>query len=132
MSSSLQHKVLYSLELSVVLHTFVCLANQLFVPSSATAFSFFLQRTVDLGHGHLTRLGRATFMQLELLEVLHLNDNHFKRLDKRVFQPMRALKSLTLEGNPWLCDCRLQVRKNLRGKGREGEDCENRSGKGDL
>ena len=28
-------------------------------------------------------------------------------MDKRVFAAMGALKSLTLEGNPWVCDCQL-------------------------
>lgn len=65
-------------------------------------------RTVDLSHCRLSRVGRATFAALDLVEVLHLNDNHFKRMDKRTFAPMGALKSLTLEGNPWLCDCRLR------------------------
>jgi hypothetical protein len=32
----------------------------------------------------------------------------FRRLDKRIFMPIRGLKSLTLERNPWQCDCRLQ------------------------
>ena len=42
------------------------------------------------------------------MEVLHLRGNHFRRLDRRAFAAMGALKSLTLEGNPWLCDCRLR------------------------
>ena len=66
-------------------------------------------RTVDLSHGRLLRLSRRTFHRLSGLEVLHLNDNHFRRLDKRIFSPaLKSLKSLTLERNPWVCDCRLQ------------------------
>ena len=67
-------------------------------------------RTYIYVHIHICtfRLGRGTFLQLDLLEVLHLHDNHFRRLDKRIFVPIRALKSLTLERNPWQCDCRLQ------------------------
>ena len=45
-------------------------------------------RTVDLSHCRLSRVGRATFAALDLVEVLHLNDNHFKRMDKRTFAPM--------------------------------------------
>lgn len=76
-----------------------------------TGFSFPVikhLRLLDLSHCQLKRLDRATFMQLTDLEVLHLNDNHFKRLDKRIFTPIKGIKSLTLERNPWLCDCRLQ------------------------
>jgi len=66
-------------------------------------------RTLDLSQGRLSRLGRQTFAKLEHLELLFLNNNRFRRLDKRTFVPMSdSLKSLTLEGNPWHCDCKLQ------------------------
>ena len=58
-------------------------------------------------HCRLSRLGRATFAALDLVEVLHLRGNRFRRLDRRAFAAMGALKSLTLEGNPWLCDCNM-------------------------
>jgi hypothetical protein len=67
----------------------------------------FLFRLLDLSHCQLQRLGKTTFSRLEHLEVLHLHDNHFRRLDPNVIVPMRALKALTLERNPWTCDCRL-------------------------
>ena len=66
-------------------------------------------RLLDLSHCLLNKLNRPNFMLVEFLEVLQLNDNRFRRLDKRVFVPLRHLKSLTMENNPWLCDCRLQV-----------------------
>ena len=65
-------------------------------------------RILDISHGRLVRLGRATFAKLEFVEILHLDHNRFRRLEKRTFVPMVNLKSLTLQGNPWQCDCRLQ------------------------
>ena len=65
-------------------------------------------RILDLSHGRLVKMNKQTFANLEHLEILHLNHNRFRRLDKRVFVPASSLKSLTLDGNPWHCDCRLQ------------------------
>ncbi len=66
-------------------------------------------RLLDLSHCLLNKLNRPNLMLIEYLEVLRLNHNRFRRLDKRVFFPLRNLKSLTMESNPWHCDCRLQV-----------------------
>ena len=66
-------------------------------------------RILDLSNCRISKLGKDTFAFLDLLEVLQLNGNRFRRLDREALEPLAVnLKSLTLEGNPWACDCRLK------------------------
>ncbi len=66
-------------------------------------------RLLDLSYNRLARVSKNTFSHLGgNLEVLHLDNNNFKRLDVRPFLGQTSLKSLTLQGNPWQCDCKLR------------------------
>uniref|UniRef100_A0A0K2V2N0 Ig-like domain-containing protein n=1 Tax=Lepeophtheirus salmonis TaxID=72036 RepID=A0A0K2V2N0_LEPSM len=67
-------------------------------------------RILDISHCKLTQLNSQTFYSLSsAVEVIHLNDNNFRFINRSVFSTLQGrLKSLTLERNPWHCDCRLQ------------------------
>ncbi|QQP38765.1 Uncharacterized protein FKW44_019440, partial [Caligus rogercresseyi] len=57
-------------------------------------------RILDLSHCKLKQLSPRTFISLSsAVEVIHLHDNDFHFINR---------SSLTLERNPWRCDCRFQ------------------------
>lgn len=69
-------------------------------------------RSLDLHNCQLRTVDPAAFTNLELLEFVNLKSNLLESLSEHVFQSMRNLKTLLLEGNPWMCNCKLRKFRN--------------------
>lgn len=69
-------------------------------------------RSLDLHNCQLRTVDAAAFTNLELLEFVNLKSNLLESLSEHVFQSMRNLKTLLLEGNPWMCNCKLRKFRN--------------------
>lgn len=68
-------------------------------------------RTLELESCQLEYVHHDAFVHLIALESLNLKSNNLHNLSERVFMNLH-LKSLSLDGNPWRCDCDLRVFRN--------------------
>lgn len=64
-------------------------------------------RSLDLVNCSLDMVDKKAFMHLGFLQTLRLSANRFATLKPEVFLPLNKLKSVDLQDNPWVCDCRL-------------------------
>uniref|UniRef100_A0A3P9II06 Leucine rich repeats and transmembrane domains 1 n=1 Tax=Oryzias latipes TaxID=8090 RepID=A0A3P9II06_ORYLA len=62
---------------------------------------------LDLSHNSLGGLPGAMGDSLKNLSFLGLAYNRLTRLDRTLMEAMTLLDGLTLQGNPWRCDCQL-------------------------
>uniref|UniRef100_A0A3P9K5E9 Leucine rich repeats and transmembrane domains 1 n=1 Tax=Oryzias latipes TaxID=8090 RepID=A0A3P9K5E9_ORYLA len=62
---------------------------------------------LDLSHNSLGGLPGAMGDSLKNLSFLGLAYNRLTRLDRSLMEAMTLLDGLTLQGNPWRCDCQL-------------------------
>lgn len=69
-------------------------------------------RTLDLHDCRLDYVASTAFKNVALVEFLSLKNNLLETLPADVFFHMKNLKTLTLDENPWNCDCRLRHFRN--------------------
>lgn len=62
---------------------------------------------LDLSHNSLGGLPGAIGDSLRNVSHLGLTYNRFTRLDRSLLESLSHLDSLTLQGNPWKCDCQI-------------------------
>lgn len=65
-------------------------------------------RTLELERCQLEEIHSDAFVHLFALESLNLKSNQLRTLSEKLFMNLH-LKSLSLDGNPWRCDCDLRV-----------------------
>lgn len=76
-------------------------------------------KNMDLSDCQLSSLPPKSFMNLVNLQVLSLSGNQFENLNEQILRPLKKLISLSLDRNPWRCDCQLKsfrdwvISKNL-------------------
>ncbi|XP_049945787.1 insulin-like growth factor-binding protein complex acid labile subunit [Schistocerca serialis cubense] len=63
---------------------------------------------VRLRINRLSLVQPGTFRNNSRLQYLELDHNLLQTMDVSVIEPLVWLKGLTLEGNPWTCDCALE------------------------
>ncbi|XP_055713480.1 leucine-rich repeat-containing protein 24 [Phlebotomus papatasi] len=69
-------------------------------------------RSLDLHDCRLDYVASTAFKNVALVEFLSLKNNLLETLPADVFFHMKNLKTLTLDENPWNCDCRLRHFRN--------------------
>lgn len=62
---------------------------------------------LDLSRCHISYIEAGAFTVFYALEWLHLNNNKLKTLSNNVLPFFPSLHGLSLDGNPWDCDCKL-------------------------
>ncbi|XP_061416948.1 uncharacterized protein LOC133348250 [Lethenteron reissneri] len=62
---------------------------------------------IDLSRNNIVQLTGAVFWGLLNLASLILSDNAVQRLPERTFDHLTSLSRISLEGNPWVCDCAI-------------------------
>lgn len=67
----------------------------------------FLQRIV-IDHNNIETISPDTFKNLPTLNHLNLGYNQIKSINFDLKENLPKLNSLNVEGNPWICDCKLQ------------------------
>lgn len=56
------------------------------------------------------------FRMLPRLEILGLRDNDLDCLPVEELSHLRMLRTVRIDGNPWLCECRLKLEKFFRAR----------------
>lgn len=64
----------------------------------------------------LVHIEPDVFRQLPTIETLGLRDNDLGCLPIQELSYMRALRTVRLDGNPWLCECRQRLDEYLKGR----------------
>jgi len=69
-------------------------------------------KKIDLSNSELKTINVKSFLNLgDSLETVNLHGNNLQTVKERTFTHLIGLKYLSLDNNPWHCDCRL---KNFR------------------
>lgn len=68
----------------------------------------YLQRVL-LDHNNIETISPSTFQNLPVLNHINLGFNKIQRITFDLKESLSKLNSLNIEGNPWVCDCNLQV-----------------------
>nr|XP_022906349.1 uncharacterized protein LOC111418123 [Onthophagus taurus]XP_022906350.1 uncharacterized protein LOC111418123 [Onthophagus taurus]XP_022906351.1 uncharacterized protein LOC111418123 [Onthophagus taurus] len=72
---------------------------------------------VHLNNNKLKEIKSAVFGQTCPVQHIDLSNNEIKTIDDNFLNTFNRITSLTLEGNPWRCDCNLaQFRENATNK----------------
>ncbi|PRD38253.1 UNVERIFIED_CONTAM: Lrfn5 [Trichonephila clavipes] len=63
---------------------------------------------LEIGNCKIDTIATRAFEGLEKLEVLKLDTNELQTLHAKTMMPFKCLHGITLDGNPWTCDCELR------------------------
>lgn len=67
----------------------------------------YLQR-IYMSHNEIEQITPKTFDNLPALQHIDLSHNRLKNMAEDFTEGLTRLNSLSIEGNPWYCDCHLQ------------------------
>lgn len=70
----------------------------------------YLQR-IYMSHNAIEQITPKTFDNLPALQHIDLSHNKLKHMAEDFTEGLTRLNSLSIEGNPWYCDCRLETFK---------------------
>lgn len=73
-----------------------------YLPENLTSYSL---QSLDLSFCRITALNYFTFYRLPLLADINLDGNRLVYLKNNTFSALSKLDSLSLDNNPWRCDC---------------------------
>lgn len=63
---------------------------------------------LEISNCKIDTISTRAFEGLEKLEVLKIDSNELQTLHAKTMMPFKFLHGITLDGNPWTCDCELR------------------------
>lgn len=63
---------------------------------------------LEISNCKIDTIATRAFEGLEKLEVLKIDSNELQTLHAKTMTPFKVLHGITLDGNPWTCDCELR------------------------